>query len=398
MKKILIISHALELGGVERSLIGLLNSIDYSMYDVDLFLLRHEGELMDFIPKEVHLLDEIKEYTVLGRPMVTVLKEGHLLLTLGRLYGKIRAKIHDRLYADKESYVGIDYSHKYTYRLMPKINPNIQYDLAISFLTPHYITQYNVNAKKKVGWIHTDYSTIYIDKKSETKIWSKLDNIISISDSVTGTFLNTFPSLKNKILLIENILPQIMVLKQSVENIDENTFSNDCINLLSIGRLTYQKNFENIPKICNNILNKGINVKWYIIGFGPDQELIEEKIKEYGMEDHVIILGKKDNPYPYIKACDFYVQPSRYEGKCVAVREAQMLNKPVIITRYDTSASQLTDGYDGVIVGMDNEGCANGIVEFIKNKDLQETIINNLKENDYSNSSEINKIYSLIDD
>ena len=111
-----------------------------------------------------------------------------------------------------------------------------------------------------------------------------------------------------------------------------------------------------------------MNVKWYLIGLGPDEELIRKKIEETGMQEHVIILGKKENPYPYMKACDIYVQPSRHEGKCVAVREAQILGKPVIITNYETSVSQLKDGYDGVIVSMDNEKCAQGIAEVIQIK------------------------------
>ena len=144
-------------------------------------------------------------------------------------------------------------------------------------------------------------------------------------------------------------------------------------------------------------MNYGIHVKWYLIGYGPDEILIKEKIKENKMEEHVFILGKKTNPYPYIKVCDFYIQPSRYEGKAVTVREAQILCKPVVITRFPTSASQLTDGYDGIIVDMDNDGCAREIVEFIKNKNLQEKIIQNLKSNDYSNSNEIEKIYELVE-
>src|SRR5699024_1884006 len=109
-----------------------------------------------------------------------------------------------------------------------------------------------------------------------------------------------------------------------------------------------------------------VQIRWYLIGYGGDEVMIREKIRETGMENHVIILGKKSNPYPYMAACDVYVQPSRYEGKCVAVQEAQALGKPVIITAYPTAASQLRDGVDGVIVPQDNEGCAAGIAEVLK--------------------------------
>jgi glycosyltransferase involved in cell wall biosynthesis len=115
------------------------------------------------------------------------------------------------------------------------------------------------------------------------------------------------------------------------------------------------------------------------------------------MEEHVIILGKRSNPYPYIKECDFYVQPSRYEGKSVTVREAQMLYKPVVVTNYATAPSQIQNGIDGRIVPMDNEGCANGLVDFIKNHQLQQQIVDYLRVNDYGNINEMEKLYTLLD-
>ena len=126
--------------------------------------------------------------------------------------------------------------------------------------------------------------------------------------------------------------------------------------------------------------------------------LIRRQIESTGMQEHVFILGKKDNPYPYIKACDIYVQPSRYEGKSIAVREAQMLGKLTIITNYATAASQLRDGYDGVIVPRDNIGCANGIYEVIKNEEMRDYICQNMKKEDYVSAGEIQKFYELMND
>ena len=123
MKKILIVSHALELGGAERSLIGLLDAIDKKEYKVDLFLLRHEGELLSFIPEGVNLLPEIPAYTVLARPMVQTLKEGHVILTAARMYGKIKADKYVKKCGHIDSGVPLEYSHKYTYRFMPEIQP-----------------------------------------------------------------------------------------------------------------------------------------------------------------------------------------------------------------------------------------------------------------------------------
>ena len=159
----------------------------------------------------------------------------------------------------------------------------------------------------------------------------------------------------------------------------------------------YSKNFDNVPDICSKILNAGIKIKWYLIGYGPDEELIRNRIKELQMEDYVCILGKKENPYPYIKCCDIYIQPSRYEGKCVSVIEAQMLHKPVIITDYATAGSQLEDGVDGVVVPMNNTDCARKIVAVLRDKELQRQLVENTKKRDYANIEEVNKIYRLLE-
>ena len=166
--------------------------------------------------------------------------------------------------------------------------------------------------------------------------------------------------------------------------------------LLSVGRFSEAKNYDNVPDICKRMVDQGIDVKWFLIGYGGDEALIRRCIKEAGMEDHVIILGKKSNPYPYIKACDIYVQPSRYEGKSVTVREAQMLCKPVVVTNYPTASSQIKDGVDGVIVPMDNEGCAKGLARVILDEALQQRIEEYLQGHDYGNEAEVEKIYRLL--
>ena len=167
--------------------------------------------------------------------------------------------------------------------------------------------------------------------------------------------------------------------------------------LLSVGRFSEAKNYDNVPDICRRIVDSGIEIKWFIIGFGSDEQLIREKVAETGMQEHVIILGKRSNPYPYIKACDIYVQPSRYEGKSVTVREAQILCKPVVVTNYPTASSQIRNGIDGVIVPMNNEGCARGLAEVISNKALQQRLIEYLKCHDYGNEKEVEKIYNIAE-
>lgn len=399
--RIFIAMHYMEIGGAETALVGLLNALDPARVDVDLFLYDHRGEMMQFIPKWVNLLPQIPKYSVLERPIVELVKRGFWGIAAARMWAKRISKVaYKRSGSKLENNGGLDKMSKCTTPLLPKINQSVTYDLAISFLTPHRIVAEKVKAKKKIAWIHTDYTRVWVDAEEELKVWQKYDYVASISGDVTNTFLQVFPSLAPKIVEIENILsPKFVRKRAELEDTDKEFRQTDKISLLSIGRYSEQKNYDNVPDICKRLINKTkLNIKWYIIGYGGDEALIRQKIKEAGMEEHVILLGKRSNPYPYIKACDIYVQPSRYEGKSVTVREAQMLCKPVVVTNYPTAPSQIRSGVDGVIVLMDNEGCANGLAEVICDKPLQERIIAHLKTHDYGNESEVEKIYTLINE
>ena len=398
MKNVLIVANNLEIGGAERALISLLESFDCSIYNVDLFLLRQDGEFMEMIPKQINVLPEIKEYTALGVPVSIAIKKGLFKQVYGRVIGKLKAAKFKRLNnIDGVNSVDIEYSYKYTKKYMPQISDK-NYDLAVGFSTPYYIIDEKVKAKKKIAWIHTDYSSIPGDTESELKLWSIYDNIVSISDSVTKSFVKKYPTLKNKIVLIENIVSPSLVNRQAdmLDVSSEIKKDKKTINILSIGRFSPVKNFTSIPNICDFIIKKGINVNWFIIGYGEEEELIREKISELKLENNIFILGKKSNPYPYIKACDIYVQPSKFEGKSVTVREAQILHKPVVITDFPTAKDHVKNLFDGIITTMDNEGCAEQIIKLIEDNGLRESIIENCKNSNYENKHEINKLYELI--
>lgn len=397
-KRVLVVANNMEIGGAERALLGLLDAFDTEKYSVDLFLLKHTGTFLKLIPKKINLLPENASYSCLGVPMSEIIKKGHFLMAAGRCIGKFRASIHikKRKILIQNS-VGLLYSYKYTKIILPKLSEK-KYDLAIGFTLPYYIVDEKCIAAKKVVWIHTDYSKEYADKKNEIKAWKVYDYLIAVSKDVAKSFASIYPSLSSKTKVIHNIVSAEIIRKQAEQfMVDEEMDGNeDTVIVLSIGRFCPAKNFDNVPFICKEIKKLGIKVKWFLIGYGNSENLIKCNIKKANVEDEVIILGKKENPYPYIKKCDIYVQPSRVEGRCVTVTEAQILNKPVIITNYATSKSQLEDGYDGVIVPMDNEGCAEGIAKVINDKKLRETLIENTKKTDYTNHSEINKLYDLI--
>ena len=344
---------------------------------------------MEFIPKEVNLLPEITEYAQIERPLKDVVRDGYWKIAIARLKAKWQFHRYFRRKHPKDGSAVFQYISSAVLPCLPSLEHLGEYDLAISFLAPHNIVLKKVKAKKKAAWIHTDYSRIDVNTDMELPIWSAFDHIVSISPDVTKAFTVRFPSLKSKIILIENILSSAFV-RERAERISQDEIKlemkgEDETILLSIGRFSSQKNFDNVPSICKSIINSGCKAKWYLIGYGGDESLIRRKIAETGMENNVFILGKKANPYPYIKACDIYVQPSRYEGKSVTVREAQMLCKPVIVTDYPTAGSQIRNGIDGVIVPLENEGCAKGIVSLINNLELQQDLIGYEAVNDFGN-------------
>ena len=396
-KRIFISMHYLELGGAEISLIGLLQVLDYSRYDVDLFIHRHQGELMQFIPKEVNLLPEIPAYACIESPITETLRKGQFCVAWGRLKARWRAKKYQPKDISKPQYAIYQYVAQEVEPYLPSLGNYGEYDLAISFLQPHNYVLSKTKAKKKACWIHTDYTKVEFDTEAELPVWSSYNHIVSISPDVAGSFLQVFPSLKDKVVVIENILSSDFVRKRADEmdvSLEMPTMDG-IVNVLSVGRFADAKNYDNVPDICRRVREKGIDLHWYIIGYGDDV-LIRHKIREAGMDNYVVILGKRTNPYPYIKACDIYAQPSRYEGKSVTVREAQMLCKPVVVTNYPTAKSQIKDGIDGVIVPMDNESCALGMANFIKNKELQRQIVEFLQTHDYGNEDEVKKVTLLL--
>lgn len=396
-KKILIIMPSMFIGGAERSLLGLLEALDYTRVEVSLFLYRHEGEFLQSIPKQVQLLPEMEQYRTFDVPIKSLLFSRKFLFGIARLLSKVAVKLHCMISHEQHGiWMSMQYTAKYLQPLLPPIPGS--YDIGIMFLGVAETLAKKVQAKKKLSWCHTDYDTLYPNKKWDLELYKQVDHIVHVSDRCAAKMLHFYPSLSEKTLVIENILAARLVLKQANETIFDMPRVGEEKILLSIGRFSNAKNFDNVPSICKRILASGVDVTWYIIGFGGDEALIRQKIAEAHMKNHVVLLGKKENPYPYIAACDLYVQPSRYEGKCVTVREAQMLGKPVVITRYATSASQLEDGVDGVIVPMDNEGCAAGIAALLRNPEKMRQLSENCKARDYSNAQEVEKLYKLMED
>lgn len=395
-KKVLIASFDLAIGGVERSLIGLLNSIDYQKYEIDLMLFKHEGEFFSLLPEGPNLLPENPAYSTFRKSISQIIREGRYPIAVSRIFAKYISGIKGKMMKVEEpGYLTIQYGWELTRPFLPELSK--EYDLAIGFLWPHHFIGEKVKAKRKVGWVHTDYSNIFIDKKTEMKMWKNLDQIVAVSEECSNTFVNQFPHLKEKTIVIENILSQDFVRQQSeIQSAHEIKKEPGKTVILSVGRLSHAKGFDNAIRACGRLVDKGYDIAWYVVGYGPLEYELRKLITELGLENYFFLLGKKLNPYPYIKACDIYVQPSRYEGKAVTIREAQILGKPVVITNFSTAKSQVTNGIDGLITSTGVEGIVDGLQKLLDNSSLKEKLTNNTQLVDYGNENEVQKIYSLI--
>lgn len=382
-------------GGAETSLLGLMDSIDYAEYDVDLMLFRHDGEFMPLINNKVNLLAPVWQYENFDVPIKS-LKGKRLPFAAARLLSKLAVKRCCRRQKNYNTmWKSVQYIYKFCNPLLPKIKG--EYDIAISFMAvPFYFSK--INAKKKLAWIHTDYRRLDADRKLDAEWFKLTDKVVTVSEECEKAFLEVYPDMKEKSLVVENCLSERIVSMRSKEfNAEAEMPSDGCVKILSVGRFSYAKNFDNVPKICKLLLADGFNIKWYLIGDGSDYIKVKKIISEENIAENVILLGKKSNTYPYILACDIYAQPSRFEGKCVSVREAQMLSKPVIIAEYKTAPSQLESGVDGIIAPQTNEGFAEALENLISDKALREKIIVAESKRDYTNSSETEKIYKTAE-
>ena len=397
MRKVLISSFDMEVGGVERSLISMLNNFDYSNNEVDLMLYSHTGDFMSMLNNKVNLLNEVKQYSTFRKSIGETIKQGNLTLGLARILSKFLAKINGKIKNLSEYGIyQMQLMWKYSLPFLPKLDK--KYDVAISYLWPHYFVAEKVQAKRKIAWVHTDYSTIETDIDMDLKIWNKFDYIIAVSEECKNAFLKKYPSLKDKVKVIENITSPGFIKKMAKEDVEENIKTDTSFKLVSVARLSHAKGIDNAVKALKILYNRGLtNIKWYVVGYGGDDQMIRNLIKENSLEDSFILLGKKINPYPYINAGDIYVQPSRYEGKALTVGEAQILGKPVVITNYTTAKSQVRDNIDGYICELSIEGITDGIEKLYRNKELREKLAEACKNSDYSNSYELYKLYKLFD-
>ncbi|MGJ9459044.1 glycosyltransferase [Oceanobacillus sp. CF4.6] len=392
MKNILITSFDLEVGGVERSLISMLRNFDYKSYRIDLMLYSHTGDFMSLLPPGPNLIEESNKYKTFRMSISEVIKTGQLSIGMTRLLAKYQASINK---SAETGYKQMQFMWKYALPFLPNVKN--EYDVAISYLWPHYVVAEKVKAKTKIAWIHTDFSAVDTDIKMDVKMWEKFHHIVAVSEDCKRAFIKKYPSLENKVMVMENITSPDLVRSLANEKVANPMDSDPRFNIVTVARLSHAKGIDQAVKALKLLQDRGYdNIAWYVVGYGGDEAMLRELVAENDLSESFILLGKKTNPYPYMKAADIYVQPSRYEGKAVTVGEAQILGKPVLITDYPTSGSQVRDGIDGVICELSVEGIADGIENLYMDLKLRKLLSKNCLSIDYANFKELDRLYSVI--
>jgi len=388
-KSLLFILPSLAGGGAEKSLITLLSLIDYSRYDVDLFLFRREGLFLPSVPREVNIIDGGEGYSYFdGEASVHIkkcIKSLHFSAAVNRiLYSRAVAK-GDR---------------KAIWRCLKKALPKTgkHYDVAVGYLegNANYYCVDCTDADVKIGYIHNDYSKLGLDENFDRPFFEKLDKLISVSPECSDVLKKTFPEMAERIFTVENISSPEALRQLAVENPAEYTGVEEKI-LLTVGRFSEQKGYGTAVDAARILKDNGAAFKWFAIGKGELKSTIEEKINRYGLQEDFILLGEKSNPYPYIDNCDIYVQPSNFEGKSIAIDEAKAFSKPIVATKFSTVFDQLSDGETALLAEIDAADVANKITQLINDEALCKSLSDTLARTHKGNEEELEKFYALLE-
>ncbi|NIK76094.1 glycosyltransferase involved in cell wall biosynthesis [Paenibacillus castaneae] len=394
-KKLLFVIPSLSAGGAERSLINLLTQIDFNNYEVDLFMFNHEGIFMDLLPQNVHVLPLSNNYNRFVRPVWNSVPYFILTRNTELAYSRIMFSYKNRM--SRSVSIKEQKGWKYVAKSIDKIDK--QYDIAIGFLekTSIYFCTEKVNAFIKIGWVHNDYDKLGMNPNFDLQYFKRLDYIVTVSDECGNILKRIFPNQSEKIYVIHNIVsPAIINQLADKEVQDVYDRKKDEFVIVSIGRLHAQKGFELAIQSCKLLVERGIIFQWNIIGEGEERQKLTELIAAEGLEQYIKLLGLKANPYPYIKQADIYAQTSWYEGKAIAIDEAKILNKPIVITDFSTAKDQIRNGFEGLIVDMNADAIANGISTLIYDKETRERLTEHLSQLQLGTEEEINKLYKLL--
>ncbi len=381
--KMLFILNSLNFGGAEKALINLFDTMDFTVYEIDLLLLSDEGKLLNILNKKVRIIHPDKVtcnlYGERSNCFFQILK----LIFTGSQYLITR----NRAYANQLRWA------KFYKKIIPRLENN--YDIAVSFLQgdPLYYLVDKVSARKKIAWIHNDYRMTQCNSSFDQKYLEQVNQVVTISNTCLDILKKVFPTIPSMVL--PNIVNSTSI-KSYAQGMPDEYKGVESKKLLTIGRLSHQKGYDYLLEIASCLKKMRYDFIWFIIGEGELKEQLLADRRERKLEDRVRFIGTRENPYPYIKNADVVVQTSRHEGKSIVLDEAKILNKLIVCTSYDTVKDQLIDGKEGVISSFEAQAFAKSIVSLLDDKNKMNEIIGYLSAHEYGNEQVIELYYHLF--
>ena len=375
----------LQSGGVSKSIVNLLNVMDRTTYDVHLLLLDRAGDILSpYLPSDitVHVNREIENLHRGLSGVRALLFTGHLLLALGSLIRMLLSKF-SRAWAGR-----------WLAYLMPRFT-DLSFDLIVDYGGQQqlYYMVDKLYGKKKITFFHNDYSKWPYYYAADKLYYPKVDQILSISQTCVDVLKAYFPECKDKISVMQNISSPVLITKQANETVDLPIAP---LLLVSLGHIMRRKGTDFSIDAVKILQKKGVEFKWMLVGKVVEKDLIR-RIEQEGLADRFVVLGIRSNPYPYIKAADIYVHPARFEGKSIALDEAKILCKPIVVTNFSTVNDQFEDRVNASICEMNGGALADAIIELVTNKELRQSYVAYLNAHIVDNSSEVEKLYAFID-
>lgn len=374
MKKLLVIAKSFGGGGSEVALIEFLNHLDLKKYDVSVLLMDKDEEYKNRLDRQIKI-----QYIKFDNDLY------HDLASMYSLAGKIIKKINLNHY-----FCIYDLIAKHS--KMPELG---SYDIAIDFygygaFTTAFLAL-NVNAKKKAIWLH-DVKMPWI--KNVDRYFKDIDKVYGVSKTIKREFDRRYPQFSYMSGTFFNVVDIKSIISNSTKFYPKE-FEDNSFHIVTVGRLTEQKGYDIAIKAANLLKNRIQRFKWIIIGGGKEHKKLTKLIIKYKLQNNVFLLGRKENPYPYIKKCDIYIQPSRHEGYGLSVLEARVLRKPIIVSNLPVFTEQIKDQENGLVCELSPEKLANEIYKLYKDKELLNKIINNVSKENISFDSEMKKLDQL---
>lgn len=389
-KSILFVINSLGCGGAEKSLLSLLPLLDYDKYDVTLQMIRRGGMFEELLPPEVHVRKEL-DYTAFCSQSIA---KQMLSFDFRRIAARVRTSLFLR--QNRRAGQPLHDAQAYWKYSGTAFDPLPElYDVAVAWGqgTPTHFVAKKVRAKKKFAWVNADYENVGHDKDFDRRYYAAFTEIICVSNKLCLTLQKVFPEYAAKMTTIYDINNPATIFAMANQPCSLRNEGN--LTLVTVGRLVPQKGYDIAAKAAWLLKKRGVRFHWYVVG-GGDSAPIEKDIVQYGIRDCFTLLGAKANPYPYMKAADIYVQTSKFEGYCLTLAEARMLNVPCVTTNFDVVYAQMIDGDNGLVVEMSAEAVVDGIIRLATDQELYQHIKGYQVQEKKGNVEEIEKFYDLL--